>query len=114
MGEALKEVRRRHPTAILIGNSAYDWQGLNGEMIEHNERDFAKEFQPFNGHKKPDINRGLIKLTQETKNDDCVRRKLTDTGRLREFFAAAVSYQYVPWFPIYEEVLVIVAQEESC
>ena len=43
LSEVLIELRRQHPTAILIGNSVYNFRGLNGKMSEDRKHLFAQE-----------------------------------------------------------------------
>lgn len=107
LGETLMELRRRQPGAVLIGNSSYDWEGLNGEMSEADESRFDNEFRSFAGHAQPQIDLGLVLLDETTGNDDYVRRRLISTCRHGALFSAAASYQHVPWFRVYDEVLKI-------
>lgn len=103
--EVITELRKRHPEAILVGNSTYNWSGLNGEMSENRESHFASELAPFPGHYSPNINLALVQLDGELGHDVDVRTKLLSALSLGAFFSASVSSRRVSWFPVYDELL---------
>src|SRR5207247_1377934 len=49
----LQRLRQEFPNTILIGNSSYNWQGLNGELDEGRPENMLAELAPFNGHTQP-------------------------------------------------------------
>ena len=82
----LIELRRQHPTAILIRNSVYNFRGLNGKMSEDRKHLFAQELLRWSGYSLLNINLGLIRLNDATNNNDYVRSQLLFTCSFGAFF----------------------------
>lgn len=54
--ELISDVRNALPNTLLIGNSRYSINGLNGEMNEGRPSELVEEAKPINGHSRPYIN----------------------------------------------------------
>jgi hypothetical protein len=106
LAEVLQELRRRHPSALIVGNGRESWPGLNGKMSEGQPRLFARELRPFPGQAHPGLNLGLVLLNASAPhNEALVRRQLVSTCSLEAFFAAAINYQTMSWFSVYDDVI---------
>lgn len=100
----LIRLRNEFPNVILVGNSAYNWEGLNGEMDEGRLDDMAYQFAPFPGHVKPYINmyQSVLKRADDI---ETVKRQMATAFRYGAYYGAAVNYQHVLWFDAFDRVL---------
>lgn len=105
-----RELRKRHPDALLIANSAFDWPDLNGEMNENKKHNLTRELRSNSIHSKPELNLGLVLLEDDTREPPELRRMLGDICGHGALFSAAKVYQRVPWFPLYDEILALTPQ----
>jgi len=100
----LLRLRREFPGIILIGNSSYNWQGLNGELNEGRSEKMLEELAPFNGHVKPTMD--LYQSFLKDPNDiERVKREMALAHLQGAYYSAAVDYQHVLWFDVFDEVI---------
>ncbi|MCA9422238.1 MAG: hypothetical protein KC592_14540, partial [Nitrospira sp.] len=100
----LLRLRHEFPNTILIGNSSYNWQGLNGEMNEGRPEQILLEFAPFDGHVQPTMDLYATILKDPT-DIERVKQDMALVHSLGAFFSAAVDYQHVLWFDAFDEVI---------
>ncbi len=105
LAEMLVELRKRHPTSLIVANSAFDWPGVDGEMNERQKRNLEVELEPNPKHATPELNLGLVELDSDWGDSPELHKKLLRVLRAGELFSAARTYQRVPWFDIYDEVV---------
>ncbi|MHB8453965.1 MAG: hypothetical protein ACYDDO_04545 [Acidiferrobacterales bacterium] len=100
----LTALRMEFPNVILVGNSSYSWDGLNGEMDEGRPDDMAMEFAPFPGHASPRIEmyQSILKRSDDIAK---VEREMTLAHSYGAFYGAAVNSQHVLWFDIFDSVI---------
>lgn len=102
--EAILKVRQALPNAILIGNSSYDFPGLNGEMLENRPSTARQEIKPFPQHTKPEIN--LFQLAIDNPNQiDKVKTNMALAHELGASFGCGVNYQHVLWYDFFDDVM---------
>lgn len=97
-------IRSEFPQALIIGNSSYDWKGLNGELNEGRPQTMAKEFKAVDGHAQP---RTELYNTVLRRADDIetAKREMALAHSFGAFYCAAVDYQHVLWFDIFDQVI---------
>ncbi|TXH36596.1 MAG: hypothetical protein E6Q98_10870 [Rhodospirillaceae bacterium] len=102
--ESILKVRQALPNTILIGNSSYDFPGLNGEMLENRPSKAREEIKPFPEHTKPEIN--LFQLEIKNTNEiDKVKSNMALAHELGASFGCAVNYQQVLWYDFFDDVM---------
>lgn len=102
--DTLLELRKRFPTALLVGNTAKSWRGLNGEMNENRLPEAPPELLPFSGHVEPRLEMVLDSL--KTPNDIAnVRRNMEMAHRAGAFYGASVDFQHVLWLRAFDRVI---------
>jgi hypothetical protein len=100
----LLRLRREFPSLFLIGNSSYNWQGLNGELNEGRSEKMGVELAPFVGHALPTMDLYQSLLTNP--NDiETVKREMALAHSKGAFYSAAVDYQHVLWFDAFDEIM---------
>ena len=100
----LLRLRREFPGIILIGNSSYNWQGLNGELNEGQPKKMLEELAPFDGHAQPTMD--LYESILKNPNDiETVRREMALAHSQGAYYSAAVDAQHVLWFDAFDEVM---------
>lgn len=104
LAQCVVQVRAALPDAILIGNCRYDFAGLNGEMNEGRLLEAAQEFKPFAGHAQPQIDLMQLLIKQPT-NRLAVSAGLKFASAAGVAFAAAVDYQHVLWFDLFDAAM---------
>lgn len=102
--EALLLLRAEFPKIILIGNTRFNFEGLNGEMNENRFRELQKETEPFAGHVSPrlELHQSVLKAANDITT---VEEELLGTLRVGGLYGAAVNYQQALWFDMFDEVL---------
>lgn len=98
------EIRSAFPKAILVGNSSYDWKGLNGECNEGRPGNAAKELAPKIGQTPPWCNM-LISTLKHNLEVDRVEKEMQLAHSMDAFYCAAVDYQHVLWFDSFSNYL---------
>lgn len=108
MREAIQNVllklRQEYPRVILIGNSSYNWKGLNGELNEGNSRRIAVELARFEDHARPTMNMYLSRL-RHPDDIQTVQKQMALTHARGGFYGASVNYQRVLWFELFDKVM---------
>ncbi len=100
----LLRLRQEFPNKLFIGNSKYNWQGLNGELNEGRPEHLSAEVAPFDGHVQPTMD--LYNTVLENPNDiETVKREMALAHSLGTYYSAAVNYQTVLWFDVFDEVI---------
>lgn len=104
--EALLELRKEFPNILIVGNSRYNWEGLNGELNEGQPEDMESEFGAFPGHVTPRINlyQSVLRNPSDIKT---VEREMVKAHSLGAFYAAALynDHQHILWFDAFDEVI---------
>lgn len=102
--KTLLALRNKFPGSIIIGNSRYNWDGLNGEMNEDLSESMSKELVKHPGHASPNIDMHITLLKDE--NDiETAKRNMNIAHSYGAFYGAAVNYQRVLWFDFFDEVI---------
>ena len=100
----LLRLREEFPKVILIGNSSYNWKGLNGEMNESRPKKMIEELASFDGHALPAMDLYVSMLTDS--NDVArVRREMVVAHSQGASYGACVDYQHVLWFDAFDEIM---------
>jgi hypothetical protein len=107
----LLELRNRHPNALIIGNSSYQWKGLNGAMSEDRNQFLRTELAPAPGQASPALNLGLMYLKEGIDNPARIEAYLIQTLSMGAFFTALHSTKRATWFPIFDRVLEIAKRD---
>lgn len=102
--EALLELRKAHPNAIIVGNSSYNFVGLNGELNEGRHNDIVSELAVFAGHVNPRVDMYQTVLKQAG-DIATVKREMAMTHAQGGFYGACVDGQHVLWFDIFDDVI---------
>ena len=100
----LLRLRQDFPGTILIGNSSYNWQGLNGELNEGRPEKILEELAPFTSHVQPtmDLYASLLKYPNDSAT---VKREMALAHSQGAYYSAAVDNQHVLWFDAFDEVM---------
>lgn len=100
----LLRLRQEFPHKIFVGNSKYNWQGLNGELNEGRPESLSSEVAPFAGHVQPTMN--FYNTILKDPNDiELVKREMALAHSLGTYYSAAVNYQHVLWFEVFDEIM---------
>ena len=99
----LLRLRRGHPAALLVGNSARAWNGLNGELNEARLADMASACASTARHAVPEIKLYQSLLGRATSTES-VQREMALAHKCGAFFGAAADYQHVPWLDAFDAV----------
>jgi len=112
LGESLKQglqqlildVRKALPNAILVGNTRYDWNGLNGEMNEGRPHELPKETTFFSGHAKPSFDMYHYYMKN---NNDLITAEQNFRLALENqcFFGTGINAQTIKWYPFFDRIL---------
>ena len=81
-------LRQEFPYTILIGNSSYNWQGLNGELNEGRPENMLAGLSPFDGHAQPtmDLYESLLK---DPNDIETVKREMALAHSQGAYYSAA-------------------------
>ena len=101
----LLRLRQTFPDAILIGNSSYNWQGLNGEMNEGRSHKILDEVDSFTGHASPSMDL-YVSILKNSNDRAKVKREMALAHSQGACYSACVDYQHVLWFDAFDEVMV--------
>ncbi len=100
----LLRLRQEFPTVLLIGNSSFNWQGLNGELNEGRARNLMNELAPFEGHAKPTMEM-YHSLLRHPNDIETVEREMALAHSRGALYGASVNYQQIPWFDLFDQVM---------
>ena len=98
----LLRLRREFPGVILMGNSRYNWQGLNGEMNEGQPKNMLAELAPFDGHAQPTMDL-YVSLLKNPNDIETVKREMALAHSQGAYYYACVDFQHVLWFDVFDE-----------
>lgn len=100
----LLRLRQEFPNMILIGNSSYNWQGLNGELNEGRAKQALEELAPFSGHVQPviELHQTLLK---DPRDIERVKQEMALTHSQGAYYSACVDYQHILWFDVFDDVM---------
>jgi hypothetical protein len=102
--KTLLKLRTENPNSIIVGNSSFHWDGLNGELVEARPDDVDAETQPYAGHAAPRV--VLVQaLLKDPTDRTALARQMRKAHAHGAFFGAAVDYQHALWFDLFDEVL---------
>ncbi|MEQ1637425.1 MAG: putative glycoside hydrolase [Methylococcales bacterium] len=98
------EVRNALPNAILIGNSRYNWKGLNGEMNENRAAELSKEVIPLSNRGVSEANmfHYYMKNSEDLFSAEYYFRWALEN---RCFFGTGINAQTIRWYPFFDKVL---------
>ena len=100
----LIKLRAEFPDVLLVGNSSYKWNALNGEMNEARPAQLDEEFAPFPGHACPHMNMYQAVL-RDAKDLGTLRKDMARVLALGAYYGANVESTHVLWFDEFDEVL---------
>lgn len=107
MRQALQDtlvlVRKEFPSHILIGNSRFHWNGLNGEMNEGRLNNL-EELDPFPGHVEPRIQL-YQSLLRHSYDIGVMKKEMAKAHARGAFYGAAVNFQHALWFDEFDDVI---------
>jgi hypothetical protein len=100
----IDEVRIALPNTILIGNSRYNWNGLNGEMNEGRPSELPKEVAGFSGHASPQIN--MYHYYMKNSND-LINAEQNFRWALENqcFFGTGINNQTIKYYNFFDKIL---------
>lgn len=102
--QLILEVRDALPNAILIGNSRYNWDGLNGEMNEGRPNELAQEMTSYPGHVEPAIS--FYHYYMKNNNDVIEAEKHLKLAIENQcFFGTGINAQTIKWYPFFDSIL---------
>jgi hypothetical protein len=99
----LTMVRKEFPSHILVGNSRYHWNGLNGELNEGRPNNM-EELDRFEGHVEPRIQMYHSRL-RHSYDIGVLKKEMAKAHARGAFYGAAVNYQHALWFDEFDDVL---------
>ncbi len=102
--ETVLKIRAALPNAILIGNSSYNFQGLNGEMLENRPKDAARQLAHFTGHVEPEINLYQLEIKKNAPVEQ-IRQSMAVAHSLGASFGCGPDYQHIVWYDIFDDVM---------
>lgn len=102
--ETILQLRKEVPATILVGNSSYDWAGLNGELCEGRANDMKKESALAFGHNVPRME-FYQSVLGRSDDIETVTREMALAHSYGAFYGAAVDYQHVLWFDLFDDVV---------
>ncbi|MEQ1637424.1 MAG: putative glycoside hydrolase [Methylococcales bacterium] len=102
--QLILEVRSELPNALLIGNSRYNFKGLNGEMNENRSASLAQEVMSLQGRGVPsyDMYHYYMKNSNDLLNAEYHFRYALAN---RCFFGTGINPQTIGWYPFFDKVL---------
>lgn len=100
----LLRLRQEFPNTLLIGNSSYNWQGLNGELNEGRIAALTTELAAFDGHATPTIEL-YHSLLHHPHDVETVRREMALTHARGALYSASTNYQQILWFDLFDDVI---------
>ncbi|MFT5548680.1 MAG: hypothetical protein ACI9CO_000597 [Candidatus Azotimanducaceae bacterium] len=110
--EVIVELRRRHPKKLFVGNSAYSFSGLSGELNENLESDLSKNSEYMDSHSKPEFNLYQF-YTQDISDNQVIKEKLNLALMHKRFFGVAANYQKVEWYDFFDDLVEIYKKKTS-
>lgn len=99
----ITRLRKSLPDTIIIGNSRYDWCGLNGEMNEGRLDDAIKELDHNSCHAKPELQMYMTVYHGE-KDAKRVHSEYLKTHRKGVIFGSYRSAQIIDWYDFYDDI----------
>jgi hypothetical protein len=102
--ETILKVRAALPSVILIGNSSYNFDGLNGEMLENRPKDATRQLAHYAGHVKPEINLFQVEV-KKSAPVETVQQNMALAHRLGASFGCGPDYQHVVWYDFFDDVM---------
>jgi len=94
---ALTELRRQAPDALIVANSSFSFDGVNGELNENRPRDYAAELAPYNGHAHPSAELAYFMIKSDGDRRD-LKERMQAVQRYGAYFGAGRDYQHVEWY----------------
>ncbi len=101
--DALLALRNAFPTKVFIGNSSFQWRGLNGEMNESRLADLGSA-SSFTGHVDPVMPLYVSRL-RHAFDVGVMKKEMAKARAHGALYGASVDYQHVLWFDEFDEVL---------
>ncbi len=95
--EALSELRRREPNALVVANSAFTFRDVNGELNESRPRDYAAELSQAAGHTDPQIELAHV-IIESAADRAALKARLKAARDYGAYFGAGRDYQHVEWY----------------
>ena len=100
----LLKLRKAFPDKLLVGNSSYSWNGLNGELNEGRLKSLVKETRSYEGHAMPQLEMYQSRLSN-AQDIDIVKKEMALAHSYGAFYGAAVNYQQALWFKAFDKVV---------
>ena len=101
--DTLTMVRKEFPSQVVVGNSRYHWNGLNGELNE-GRANSMDELDPFPGHVAPRIQM-YQSLLRHSYDIGMMKKEMAKAHARGAFYGAAANYQHALWFDEFDDVI---------
>lgn len=95
--EALSELRRREPDALVVANSSFTFKDVNGELNESRPRDYAAEFSETSAHTEPRVELAHL-VIESAANRAALKSHMKAARDYGAYFGAGRDYQHVEWY----------------
>lgn len=99
--DALTELRRSEPHALIVANSAFSFTGVNGELNEGRPRDYAAELAPHPGLAAPRVDLAHV-MVESDADRRALKSRMRSAHDYGAYFGAARDYQHVEWYDEFE------------
>lgn len=104
--QLITEIRTALPETILIGNTRYNFTGLNGEMNEGRPNELVKEAKPIPGQVQPYINMFHYYMKGSSKKDLLFAENYFRLALQNKcFFGTGINPQTIRWYEFFDRVL---------
>lgn len=104
LDSTLLRLRALLPSELIIGNSSYFWQALNGEMNENRPVSMPKEIAIDSRRKEPRLE--LFQYYSKVGEPETELKRMFKLAiKNRAFFGCTVNPQTVRWLDFYDEIL---------
>ncbi len=102
--EALNDLRRREPAALIVANSAFTFGAVNGELNESRPRDYARELASTSVHAQPQIELAHVIIGSDA-DRAALKSRLAAARNYGAYFGASRDYQHVEWYEEFDAPL---------
>ena len=101
---SINELRLLYPKKIIIANSSYSFDNVNGELNENREKDLSLFRNKIRIHTKPEMN--LYQLyTQDLTDLKRIKAQLKKAQNYQLFFGVSSNYQKIEWFDFFDDII---------
>lgn len=101
--EALTELRKQQPKALIVANSSFSLPCVNGELNESRPERYATELSPHERLDHPRVDLAHVVL-EKPADRAALKQRLLAAQSYGAFFGASRDYQHVEWYPEFDEL----------